>query len=254
MQALLQSGGICWHEISMNQILLPHIPNAIVRSIGHNLSHQSLLFTFDHSHVATRPKTTPTSTNIMADGASSSTLKTPSQQSPSATNLRESVVESGLLTPEAQIATSAVSQHNENVNAEMPSTGVGSSPFHIMELPKEMCLMIYEFVFQDILNGVSPVRYPSRPGENAALKVAMRDRLRRVLALVHTSHTFHTESIGVGQKLVAAFRASIKDGFDGSWYRRPGEEGDQVISATMDAKRRLRELKSMKLLSYDRHW
>ena len=148
----------------------------------------------------------------------------------------------------------AVSQSHENVNAETPSADIESSPFRIMDLPKEMRLMIYALVFQDILNEISPLPYPLRPGEYDTRKPGMRDRLRRVLALVHTSHTIHVESRRHGRKLVAARKAYVKDGFDGAFYKRPGEMGGGILMATIVAKRRLRELESMKKLLYNRHW
>jgi hypothetical protein len=129
-----------------------------------------------------------------------------------------------------------------------------------MELPKELRLIIYEYVFHDILGGISTPRFlrttsrKRRLDEGEDPKAAMKDRLKRLLALVHTSHNFHAEGIGIGKKLVAALMSSIYAGHDGAWFRRPGEVGEHVITATIDAKRRLRELKDMNTLLFTRRW
>jgi len=192
----------------------------------------------------------------MAEEVSASIQPSCTQQSPASINVRDSVVASDVHTTKPQMAATAVSRPHESVDAETPTcnTDADSSRCYIMELPKELRLMIYEFVFQDILNEISAPHYPLRPGEYDVRKPAMRDRLRRVLALIHTSHAFHAESRRIGRKLVSACKAYVKDGFDGARYKRRGEMGGGRVRATIHAKRRLRELRSMRKLLCNRHW
>jgi hypothetical protein len=186
------------------------------------------------------------STDTRADEVSSSTTSNFPQQSPFATDLQDPAAMLDVPVPDAQTPI-----FHEEINT---TTNDDSSRCYIMGLPKEPRLMIYELVFQDILNEISAPHYPLRPGEYDVRKPAMRDSLRRVLALVYTSHAFHSESRRIGRKLVSARKAYVKDGFNGDWYRQRGEVGHRVIRATMDAKRRLRELSSMKKLMHNRRW
>jgi hypothetical protein len=124
-----------------------------------------------------------------------------------------------------------------------------------MELPTELRLMIYEEVFQDVLSGC-PLSYPLRPGWYECHYIATKRRLKRVLALGHTSHTFNAESIGIHKKLVAAMKSSIYEMLDEhkQCCRRASEVGEHVLSVTADARGRLRELKSMEKLLRNRRW
>jgi hypothetical protein len=133
-----------------------------------------------------------------------------------------------------------------------------------MELPKELRLIIYEFVFHDILSGIATL-YPPRTPRKRHLdqeeapdllppKAARKDRAKRVLALIHACHAFHAESIGIGTKLVAALKSSINDEVEAheKWLKQPGVAGGCVHMGTTDFRRQLRELRSMKKLLCNR--
>lgn len=141
----------------------------------------------------------------MADEASSPIQINSTQQSPASINVRDSVLVPDVPTLEPQTASEAAPSSHEVINTST-CTDTDSSRCHFMELPKELRLIIYEFVFKDILSG-PPLRYPLRPYGYDFHTPVMKRRLKRVLALVHTSHSFNTESIGIGRRLVAALRS-----------------------------------------------
>jgi hypothetical protein len=96
-----------------------------------------------------------------------------------------------------------------------------------VELPKELRPIIYKFVFQDTLGG-PPLRYPLRPYGCGFHEPVMKCCLKRVLALVHISHSFNAESSVIGRRLVATLRSSAQDEYDEhkELHRQAGELGE----------------------------
>jgi hypothetical protein len=130
-----------------------------------------------------------------------------------------------------------------------------------MQLPKEMRLMIYELIFQDILNDTFIPRFRQKkkkrlhkkkvhdPTVNCSAESSRS--LERSLALAHTSRAFRAESRDVGEKLVAALTSSIIDGFD-EWGLYMLGAGMGTLDATLEAMRQLCELMRIEDLLYQR--
>lgn len=73
--------------------------------------------------------------------------------------------------------------------------------------------MIYEMVFQDILEGVPTIRRPLSPEGHS--KATTQDLLKSMLAPIHISWEICEESLGVGVWQVTALMCALLHGFRG---------------------------------------
>jgi hypothetical protein len=142
---------------------------------------------------------------------------------------------SGVLGDEIHIPATPVAQPYDQPGPGIIGPDVDSSPVHLMELPKELRLTIYELFIQDIINEISTLRYPEGPDEEASYDSTMRNLMKQSLALAHTSREIRAESLMLCGKLTETLVFSLHDDFIekfdfNAWGDHDGSEAFDVLS------------------------
>lgn len=110
------------------------------------------------------------------------------------------------------------------------ATDAMETPCHLMKLPAELRLQIYEHHFQNILASTEP-KLEKRQTLRGMVSRHVRtlekaEIINRALSIVHTSHKLRIEALPVGRRLVKSFQDSMEAEFDrvGSCWRQTARQ------------------------------